>query len=234
MDAVIQKDFADWLSPMIVKELRQGLRSRAFVYAFLLVQGMMIFCMFVSIASMEQDFPQAFSGVIFWGTCALLFLVLMPGRGLTVISGEVQGKTMELLFFTGLTARWIVIGKWLAIMVQSLLLASTILPYMILRYYLGGVELSAELPALVMMLLFSAMLTAVAMAISSFRSWIIRIVGLCVSFLFLMLIGGPIAGNLSLASMILMLVLVGPVFLTVVFSVVILRVGAPSGGGYHD
>jgi len=38
-----QSDFADWFSPMLVKELRQGMRSRLFVISFLLLQGALIF-----------------------------------------------------------------------------------------------------------------------------------------------------------------------------------------------
>ncbi len=35
-------DFPDWLSPMLVKELRQGIRSKAFMAVFFLTQLLMI------------------------------------------------------------------------------------------------------------------------------------------------------------------------------------------------
>ena len=37
-----RSDFGDWLSPMLVKELRQGMRSRVFVAAFYVTQVLMI------------------------------------------------------------------------------------------------------------------------------------------------------------------------------------------------
>ncbi len=36
-------DFSDRLSPMLVKELRQGLRAKTFVIVFLLLQGLLEF-----------------------------------------------------------------------------------------------------------------------------------------------------------------------------------------------
>ena len=36
------RDFSDWVSPILVKELRQGLKSRVFVATFIIVQVVMI------------------------------------------------------------------------------------------------------------------------------------------------------------------------------------------------
>ena len=38
-------DFSDWLSPILVKELRQGLKSRVFVGSFIVMQVVMIMAM---------------------------------------------------------------------------------------------------------------------------------------------------------------------------------------------
>ena len=38
-------DFSDKLSPMLVKELRQGMRTNLFTVAFILLQAFMILCM---------------------------------------------------------------------------------------------------------------------------------------------------------------------------------------------
>ena len=38
-------DFSDWLSPILVKELRQGLKSRVFAGSFIVMQVVMILTM---------------------------------------------------------------------------------------------------------------------------------------------------------------------------------------------
>lgn len=227
MESMIQKDFGDWLSPMIVKELRQGLRTRVFELAFLLIQALMIFCMLLSLAHAGSGDPEDSSSRLFWMTNAVLFFLVMPSRGLTVISSEVKGRTMELLFLTRITTKWIVLGKWMAIVVQTILIACTVLPYLVLRYFAGGIDIVNGVKALVIMLFYSAMLTAVAMAMSSFRSLFLRISGLFISLLALCFISALSANARSFGGAIVLIIVTGLPFLLLVFRMVTLRVSAP-------
>jgi hypothetical protein len=93
-------------------------------------------------------------------------LLVMPFSGLSAISREKTANTLELIFLTRLTARRIVFGKWVAIIAQTLLLLSAILPYAVLRYYLGGVDIASELTDLAWMLAGSALLTSFTVGIS--------------------------------------------------------------------
>ena len=72
-------------------------------------------------------------------------LVVLPLNGLGAINGEIKANTLELIFLTRLTAFRIVVGKWLAIFVQCLLFICAVLPYLVLRYFIGGINLAAEL-----------------------------------------------------------------------------------------
>ncbi len=155
-------DFADWLSPAVVKELRQGLRSRAFVGLFLVLQIFMIFC----ILSAGGEDSREVGSFFFWSTTALMLLVGIPLRGLGAVLGEVKGNTLDLLLLTQLSAWRIIVGKWAALFLQGVLLVCSVLPYVVLRYYYGGIELVDELVLLGWILVGSALGTAFAVGIS--------------------------------------------------------------------
>src|SRR5271163_850828 len=128
MSEAIKKDFGDWLSPILVKEIRQGFRSRVFVSAFLLIQGLMIFCVVLGLVFAAGDFTEG-SSVFFWIIICLPLLLIMPSHGFGTIGNEIKGNTMELLFLTRLSAWRIVAGKWTAIVAQTILIVCSILPY---------------------------------------------------------------------------------------------------------
>jgi len=174
-----KSDFADWLSPMLVKELRQGMRSRTFSATFFTTQGLMILGVVFSVlasAGMEnaQGFNSFLSG-LFWFMIGLPLLALMPFRGFGALSSEMKANTLELVFLSRLNARRILFGKWFAIITQTLLLITSILPYVVLRYFMGGVDLLLEVQALVLLVIVSALLTAGAIALSPFQSKLLRV-----------------------------------------------------------
>ncbi|HWB58027.1 MAG TPA: hypothetical protein VG733_00980 [Chthoniobacteraceae bacterium] len=235
MVATIQKDFADWLSPMIVKELRQGMRARVFVMAFLLIQGSMIFSVMLSVAAATDAMgAREMADTVFWFINGALFLVVLPCRGFTMLSSETKGNMLELLFFTGLSATWVVLGKWLANVVQSLLIAISVLPYLVLRYYLGGIDVVTDTIILADLLFFSAMLDSVAIVASAFHSWFLKGVALAVPLLLLLVVGAPVAASATLASTLILFLLLGPVFLLMMFAIVTLRISTPGGERADD
>ncbi len=158
-------DFADWLSPIVVKELRQGMRSRAFVSIFLLLQTFMIFCVLSALGDESRNGASAF----FWAVIGITLLLGIPARGTFSVASEIKGNTMELLLLTQLSAWRIIAGKWAALFLQSLLLACSVLPYVVLRYFYGGVDLASELMTLGSILAINALLTALAVGISPYQ-----------------------------------------------------------------
>ena len=188
---MIRDDFGDWMSPMLVKELRQGVRTRVFVSMFIMLQGLLLtitaFSLLVASVSDRENGSSAF----FWIMIGLPVLVILPMGGLNAIGGEVKANTLELIFLTRLTAFRIVLGKWLAIFVQSLLLVCTVLPYLVLRYFIGGINISTELGVLAGMLALSAVLAACAVGISGYPTRLVRVIsGLAGIVAFFMVMGG--------------------------------------------
>lgn len=175
-------DFPDWLSPIVVKELRQGLRQRSFLILYILLQC--VFALGVT-GTLLAAAPASLSSRIDTGTTmstyifavlALALLVVQPLRGLSALSSETRGGTIDLLLLTRLGTWRITLGKWLNLMTQSMLLLVAIVPYMMIRYFFGGMNLSGELLLLAVLFLAGGMVCAAAVALSAVRSLILRVI----------------------------------------------------------
>ncbi|CAN5661216.1 hypothetical protein BH09VER1_BH09VER1_00610 [soil metagenome] len=194
MTTILSKpDFKDWLSPMLVKELRQGMRSRVFMAAFFLTQVLMILSTILNLTSSsgngEFGVMSEFLNGVFWFMIAVPVLLLTPIRGFGSLHGEMKERTLELVFLTRLTASRITVGKWMALMVQALLLLCGVLPYVLVRYFLGGVNILADLQSLLFILVVSGMLTALTVALSPYESKLLRgllVIGLFIGFFILL------------------------------------------------
>ena len=169
----MKTDFADWLSPMLVKELRQGVRSRAFVSTFIVLQAAMLLDVLIGLLNPDPDSAEG-STVFFWVLVGASVLFILPLSGVNSVAAEIKANTLELIFLTRLTALRIIAGKWFAIFAQAVLLVSAVLPYLVLRYFIGGINLTGELVALVVMLGASAVFSAVTIGISPYQTRVVR------------------------------------------------------------
>ncbi|MEM1085627.1 MAG: hypothetical protein AAGI48_16070 [Verrucomicrobiota bacterium] len=168
-------DFSDKLSPMLVKELRQGLRAKTFVIVFLTLQVLLGLVLLSSLGAADspQDAGHNISSIIFmfFGIAAL---VIQPVRGIGALHREVQGQTIELMVLTRLSAWKIVLGKWISIVAQTGLLLAAVAPYLILRYWFGDMNLFGELMLLLLVFILSAAATGIIVGISCVPSVILR------------------------------------------------------------
>jgi hypothetical protein len=166
----------DWLSPILIKELRQGMRARAFVLSFLLLQLFLIVLVLGNVAAQYDRTTLDFQNSFFWIIIGFALLLLMPLRGLNAISQEVRRNTIETIMLTRLTSWRIVFGKWSALFAQSLLFTSAVLPYIVLRYFIGGNDVISDFRALLILLWFSGILIAAGIAASALTNVIVRII----------------------------------------------------------
>jgi hypothetical protein len=164
------RDFPHFLSPMLVKELRQGLRTNLFTSAFILLQVFMLFCVSASLASPGARDTQFF----FWIFIVAMLLVVQPLRGFHGISSELSLNTLDLIQLTKLDGWRIAWGKWTALNAQSLLFVASVLPYLAMRYFVGNIDLVQDFLALGLISAGSAFATAVALGISVFSNLVIR------------------------------------------------------------
>ena len=184
---------SDWLSPILIKELRQGLRARVFEGSFILLQVLMVLTLIGSLIAQTDRSPSpddaAMLTGLFWTMVGIPVLVVMPLRGAGALRGEIDGNTLELMFLTRLSSWRIVVGKWAALFAQTCLLVCAVLPYIMLRYFLGAVELVMELRIAFFMLALSGLLMGLTVALSAFRSRVMRGISYMTPFLLLWL--GP-------------------------------------------
>ncbi|MEO8616088.1 MAG: hypothetical protein ABI600_13170 [Luteolibacter sp.] len=167
-------DFPDRISPMLVKELRQGLRAKTFIAVFLSLQVFLgIMLLSASATSASDRAGSVVSGMIFT-FFSIAVLVVQPIRGVAALSSEIKGNTIDMMVLTRLSAWRIVFGKWVALVSQSALILSTIIPYLILRYFFGGMNLVGEIVLLALIFLTSMALTAVTVGLSGSSSAVIR------------------------------------------------------------
>ncbi len=176
-------DFSDKLSPMLVKELRQGLRARSFTMLFLIFQILLGFILLSASAASSDNAGSLASGVIFT-MFFIAALFIQPMRGVTALSAEITGNTIEMMALTRLTASRIVFGKWIAIVSQTTLILITIIPYLILRYFFGGMVLLGELVFLSLLFMTSMALTAVTVGMSGTNAKLARVLPV-LGFIFL-------------------------------------------------
>ena len=161
------KDFSDWLPPMLVKELRQGLRANLFVLMLVLLQTAMIGFFGMRLLDAPDDISaSAEYDRVMWAAVAIVLLGLQPLRGSHAVSEERDHNTMDLMQLTRLSSRRMLWGKWLALVCQTILLVITILPYQVLYYFLGGVDVVQNFIWLGHMIWASVVLTAVSVAAS--------------------------------------------------------------------
>ncbi len=175
-------DFPDRLSPMVVKELRQGLRTRLFGGMLLTLHIMLVL---LTLMSGGAENANVVSGW-FDGIVTLVLCIIMPLRGFSAVADELKSGTLDMLALTRLSAGRIIFGKWAAIASQSLLLMLSILPYVVARFVFGGLDLFGEIAALFYKWLAGVVIAAVIVALSTQRQFWLRAV---VVFLPLMMTG---------------------------------------------
>lgn len=167
-------DFPDRYSPMLVKELRQGMRAKTFIAVFLSLQMFLAVMLFSAAANMSTGEVGSVISTLIFTFFAIAVLLVQPLRGTGALSSEVKGNTIDMMVLTRLSAWRIVFGKWVAIVGQTALLFVTIIPYLILRYFFGGMDLIGEMVFLLLLFVTSMALTAVTVGLSGCNSVIIR------------------------------------------------------------
>jgi hypothetical protein len=135
---------ASLANPIVVKEVRQVLRSRRFTISFTLltVFGAVVALIAADTAGVDQPasigrgvFIAYFTGLLFV-SCSLI-----PVNAYYSLSQELEDGTFQLVGITGLSATAILRGKVLSTLVQTALYMSALLPFIAYAYLLRGVDL---------------------------------------------------------------------------------------------
>lgn len=155
---------------MVVKELRQGLRMRSFGGIFVTMHLLLIVITLMGGASSNHD---RISG-LFDGLITVILCLVFPLRGFAALAQEMNSGTLDMLVLTRLSAWRIVLGKWASTVLLALLIAVSVVPYVVSRYMFGGVDLAGELGGLFLKWLGGAVLTAAVVCLSTIRQQWLR------------------------------------------------------------
>lgn len=158
-------EFSDRLNPFLVKELRQGLRGKVYLTLFLVLIAVL------SIHAIGVMDEQAMNNAGAMWFNAIVFLALgifLPLNSLGAVGEERRGRKIELVMLTRVNARGVVLGKWITGAIQSVTLAAIIAPFIVLRYFSGGVNFLDDLAFLGFTLCLGLLFSALTLCASAF------------------------------------------------------------------
>ena len=187
MSGILQakNDLPERFGAMTVKELRQGLRRGMFIVPFMLIQLLAVLAMLAEFNMGDVEGYSKMTGVFnpalffdsgpFWMVAGLICITIMPLGGLALMGQELEEGNHELLLMTPLSRWRVVRGKFLAMWGLCLVTFISLLPYLIVRYFIGGIDAWRSIVMCLSVLAFSAVFCAGAIGASSFRSMLGKI-----------------------------------------------------------
>ncbi|MBT8043890.1 MAG: ABC transporter permease subunit [Verrucomicrobiae bacterium] len=175
-----KEDLPDRFGAMTVKELRQGLRRGIFVIPFIVIQVLAVISMVAEFNMGDVERFSDMTGVLnpalffssgpFWLVAGLVCVIVMPLGGLALMGQELEEGNHELLLMTPLTRWRVVRGKFLAMWGLCLVTFFSLLPYMIVRYFIGGIDAWRNIVMSLTVVTASGIICAGAIGASSFKT----------------------------------------------------------------
>jgi hypothetical protein len=204
----------DRLNPVLVKEVRQALRGRAFSVSFVIALSLATLGTTTwMLGAQDSSGAQAAQSLLLMLSFCLALAVSLqvPLSAFQSMAAEWEGDSMDLLQLTNLRPWRIVFGKLCAAGVQVLLYLCAFVPFLLMTFLMRGVGAATIFWALSTMLQSAATLTGLAIALAAF-------------------------GRARLARVLLLLVLVVACTVAVFNNALRLRFGAfeaPTGVGFQ-
>jgi hypothetical protein len=198
METVWKNDLPEGFDPMTVKELRQSMRRSSFVYPFLGIQLFAVMAMAFEFHQGHAAESSRYTGALnlwllwtsgpFWMVVSAICLILMPLSGVMLMGQELEEGNHELLLLTKLNRWKVVFGKFITLWGLCALTFISLLPYVVVRYMVGGIEWWHEAACAGTVLGGSAMICAGAIGASAFKRMAARL-GVLLLYLASMLLG---------------------------------------------
>lgn len=165
---VLGEKLADRINPIVVKELRQHLRTRTFWVFFSL---MLLACLGISlVAFVTAEESEKVGLVTFFAFYVALSGVehfVIPYTAYRSMAREQEDETWVLLSLTGLGPRRILAGKLSSFILQGALYASAAAPFLLFSYYLNGIDLPTIAIAIALGAAFQVFLVSVSVSLAT-------------------------------------------------------------------
>jgi hypothetical protein len=201
--APLSERLGDRINPLVVKEIRQGLRTRIFWVCFGL---MLLACLLLSLTAYAdvKDGGYQPRGQLYFFTyfvcLGLVHFFVIPYSAYRSLAREREDETWVLLALTGLGPRRILRGKVTSFLAQAALYASAVGPFLLFSYYLNGIDLPTILVVLALGGAWLVFLTVLGVCAATLADG--RLGRAFVHFLVLGLLAGGVAQGLVVAGVI--------------------------------
>ncbi|MDG2125109.1 MAG: hypothetical protein P8J87_15510, partial [Verrucomicrobiales bacterium] len=110
----------------------------------------------------------------FWLFCETIFLVVLPFTGFAALQSEVTGSNIQLLLLTPLSRWRVVSGKWFLLAALSALILISLLPYFVVRYFFGGIDIVQTAFLAAWILTINAPINAIIVGASAYKNQVLR------------------------------------------------------------
>ncbi len=154
-------------SPMVVKEIRQGLRTRTFWIFFTLL---LIACMVGAlIAFAASSTGEAGGGafIAFFSMLSVVQFFVIPFTAYRSMAREQDDETWVLLTLTGMGPRRVIFGKITSFVLQGALYSCAAAPFLLFSYFLNGIGLPTILFAMCFAAAYQVFLVSIAVSIAT-------------------------------------------------------------------
>jgi ABC-type transport system involved in multi-copper enzyme maturation permease subunit len=159
---------ADRVNPIVVKELRQGLRTRAFWVFFTLMLVANLFISLTAFASADVgDRTGRYTFIAFSVALGLVQFFVIPYTAYRSMAREREEETWVLLTLTGIGPRRVLAGKLGSFVLQGLLYSSASAPFLLFSYYLNGIDLVTIVSGMALSVAYLVFLTSVGVSIAT-------------------------------------------------------------------
>lgn len=163
--------YSDLFSPIVVKEVRQSLRSRQFIWSMAaLLTAILVWSFFVVLGNMPNIYYRPAGMQMLGGYFLMLVVptfVLVPIAAYMSLSQELSSNTFEVLSISPMSAGRIVWGKIAVALLQLLLFVSVLAPCVFFSYLLQGVQLTTIIYPFVVTVTFSILLICFGVMLGS-------------------------------------------------------------------
>lgn len=160
---------ADTVNPIIVKEVRQGLRTRAFwlFFTLMLVANLFISLIFFATADSFSSNSGRAAFISFFVALGFVQFFVIPYASYRSMAREAEEETWVLLTLTGIGPRRILAGKLGSSVLQGVLYASAAAPFLLFSYFLNGIDLPTIVVGVVLAVGYQVFLVAVSVSMAT-------------------------------------------------------------------
>ena len=182
------EQLSEWCSSILVKETRQALKSRQFIWTYLALMVCVGVWTVLGLATSYDDYDTGRELLFgFWVILGFPLGLIIPFSAYRSLAREFEDGTISLISITTMKPYQIVVGKFGSAILQMLIYLSVLAPCICFTYLLRGISIAQIGLGLSICVGGSICLTALGLFLAGvFRS---RALGVGVSVLFVLLLG---------------------------------------------